>query len=47
LPTLRALAGAVIGVGIAVWSTAGDQPVTDYLALMDASLAQLEAGLPL
>jgi AcrR family transcriptional regulator len=44
---VRTLAGAVIGVGIAAWSTGGDQPVTDYLALMDASLAQLEAGLPL
>jgi AcrR family transcriptional regulator len=44
---VRTLAGAVIGVGIAAWSTAGDHTMTDYIALMDASLAQLEAGLPL
>ena len=44
---VRTLAGAVIGVGIAAWSTAGDHTMTDYLALMDASLAQLEAGLRL
>jgi len=44
---VRTLAGAVIGVGIAVWYTAADQTLTDYLALMDAGLAQLEAGLPL
>jgi hypothetical protein len=47
LPTPRTLAGAVIGVVIAAWAKAGDQPVPDCLALMDASLAQPEAGLPL
>lgn len=45
---VRTLAGAVIGVGIAAWwYTAADQPLTDYITLMDAALAQLEAGLPL
>jgi AcrR family transcriptional regulator len=44
---VRTLAGAVIGVGIAAWYTAADQPLPDAMALMDASLAQLEAGLPL
>jgi AcrR family transcriptional regulator len=46
-PAVRTLAGAVIGVGIAVWYTAADRTLTDYIALMDAGLAQLEAGLPL
>jgi AcrR family transcriptional regulator len=44
---VRTLAGAVIGVGIAAWYTAGDHALTDQLALMDAGLAQLEAGLRL
>jgi AcrR family transcriptional regulator len=46
-PAVRTLAGAVIGVGIAIWYTATDQTLIDYVALMDAGLAQLEAGLPL
>jgi len=47
-PAVRTLAGAVIGVGISAWYTAGDHATTeDYLALMDAGLAHLEAGLPL
>ncbi len=44
---VRTLAGAVIGVGIAAWFTAGDQTMTDSIAMLDASLAQLEAGLTL
>jgi AcrR family transcriptional regulator len=44
---VRTLAGAVIGVGIAMWYTAPDQTLTDFMALMDAGLAQLEAGLRL
>jgi AcrR family transcriptional regulator len=45
---VRTLAGAVIGVGISAWYTAGDHATTqDYLAVMDAGLAHLEAGLPL
>jgi hypothetical protein len=44
----RRMAGAVIGVGISAWYTAGDHAnPKDYLAVMDASLAHLEAGLPL
>ena len=43
---VRTLAGALIGVGIAVWYTAADQPLLDAMALMDAALAQLEEGLP-
>jgi hypothetical protein len=42
------VAGAVIGVGISAWYTAGDHAnPKDYLAVLDASLALLEAGLPL
>ena len=45
---VRTLAGAVIGVGISAWYTAGDHASPkDYLAVMDDGLAQLEAGLPL
>jgi AcrR family transcriptional regulator len=47
-PAVRTLAGAVIGVGISAWYTAGDHASPkDYLAVLDASLAHLEAGLPL
>jgi AcrR family transcriptional regulator len=47
-PAVRTLAGAVIGVGISAWYTAGDHATPkDYLAVLDASLAHLEAGLPL
>jgi AcrR family transcriptional regulator len=47
-PAVRTLAGAVIGVGISAWSTAGNHAnPMDYLAVLDASLAHLEAGLPL
>ena len=47
-PAVRTLAGAVIGVGISAWYTAGHgADPSDYLAVMDASLAHLEAGLPL
>jgi AcrR family transcriptional regulator len=47
-PAVRTVAGAVIGVGISAWYTAGPgaEP-RDYLAVLDASLAHLEAGLPL
>jgi AcrR family transcriptional regulator len=47
-PAVRTLAGAVIGVAISAWYAVGDQATTnEYLAVMDAGLAQLEAGLPL
>jgi AcrR family transcriptional regulator len=45
---VRTLAGAVIGVGISAWYSAGDHATPkDFLAVLDASLAHLEAGLPL
>jgi AcrR family transcriptional regulator len=43
---VRTLAGALIGVAIGAWYTAEDQPISEYIALMDATLEQLEAGLP-
>jgi hypothetical protein len=47
-PAVRTVAGAVIGVGISAWYTAGSgADPRDYLAVLDASLAQLEAGLTL
>lgn len=44
---VRTFAGAVIGAMIAAWFAAAEDPAADYLALIDASLASLEAGLPL
>jgi hypothetical protein len=45
---VRTLAGAIIGVGIAVWYTAGDDATPqDYIAALDAGLDLLEHGLPL
>ncbi len=44
---MRTFAGAVIGAMIAAWFAAAEDPAADYLALIDASLASLEAGLPL
>jgi AcrR family transcriptional regulator len=45
---VRTLAGAVIGVGIGALYTAGEHGTTeDYLAIMDAGLRHLDAGLPL
>jgi AcrR family transcriptional regulator len=44
--TVRALAGAVIGVGMAV-ILAGEDPSPDYVERFDAHLAQLEAGFDL
>jgi AcrR family transcriptional regulator len=43
---VQALAGAVIGVGIAAWVGAGGLRASDYLSQMDAGLAELEAGFP-
>jgi AcrR family transcriptional regulator len=43
---VRALAGAVVGVGIAAWIGAGGHEAADYLQQMDEGLAQLEAGFP-
>jgi AcrR family transcriptional regulator len=41
---VQALVGAVVGVGIAVWSSNGGMLATNYLDLMDQAFAQLEAG---
>lgn len=46
-PALRAYAGALIGVMLAAFLTGGSELTPDYLGRMDASLAYLEAGLPL
>ncbi|PZR98571.1 MAG: TetR family transcriptional regulator [Candidatus Nephthysia bennettiae] len=43
---VRALVGAAVGVGIAVWVNARGVPASDYLRQMDEGLAQLEAGFP-
>ncbi len=44
---VRALAGAVIGVGLAAMLAAAEDPEADLFALLDAAMAHLEAGLPL
>jgi hypothetical protein len=44
---VRTLAGAMLGAMLGAILTGIEDPRADYLALMDASLAYLEAGLPL
>jgi AcrR family transcriptional regulator len=44
---VRTLAGAVVGIGLSVMMAAAEDPSADLMALMDAGLAHLEAGLPL
>jgi AcrR family transcriptional regulator len=44
---VRTFVGAVVGAMMAPLLAAAEDPQADYLALMDASLAHLEAGLPL
>jgi AcrR family transcriptional regulator len=44
---VRALAGAVIGVGLAALLAAADDPTAEPFALLDDAMAYLEAGLPL
>lgn len=46
-PGVRAVAGAVLGVGMSVMFTWAEDPDADIIALFDDALAQLEAGLPL
>jgi AcrR family transcriptional regulator len=47
-PAVRTLAGAVIGVGIGIWYTAGNHATPqDYIAALDTALAHLERGLTL
>ena len=41
---MQALAGAVIGVGIAAWINAKGRLASNYLGLMDQAFAQLEEG---
>jgi AcrR family transcriptional regulator len=44
---IRVLAGAIVGAGMAMMSAMVDDPAADPMELMDAALAQLEAGLDL
>ena len=44
---VRNLAGAVIGVAMAVFLAKAEDPAADLIALMDAAFGHLEAGLPL
>lgn len=44
---IRNLAGALIGVGMAAMLTTEEDSGADYLALFDAGMAHLDAGLPL
>jgi AcrR family transcriptional regulator len=44
---VRALVGAVIGVGLSAMFAAADDPDADIVSLLDTMMAQLEAGFPL
>jgi AcrR family transcriptional regulator len=46
-PAVRAVAGAVLGVGLSAMFAAAGNPDADVLSLLDEGLAQLEDGLPL
>ncbi|MBO0682974.1 MAG: TetR family transcriptional regulator [Candidatus Dormibacteraeota bacterium] len=46
-PAVRALAGAVLGVGIAAMFVWAEDPEANLIELWDEGLAQLEAGFPL
>jgi AcrR family transcriptional regulator len=46
-PAVRNMTGALIGVSLAALLGAAADPASSYLELLDASLAHLEAGLPL
>ena len=46
-PAVRALAGAVMGVGLAAMFAATEDPDADIVSLGDEGLAQLEAGFPM
>jgi len=46
-PAVRNMTGALIGVSMAAMLQAAEDPGANYLELLDASLAHLEAGLPL
>jgi AcrR family transcriptional regulator len=44
---VRTLAGAAVGAAMVVMFTIADDPTLDLVSLLDASMAHLEAGLPL
>jgi len=44
---VRTFAGALMGVCLAAMLSWAENPTTDYFTVLDASLAHLEAGLPL
>ena len=46
-PAVRALTGAMLGVGLSAMFVAADNPNADIVSLIDEGLAQLEAGFPL
>jgi AcrR family transcriptional regulator len=46
-PAVRALAGAMMGVGLSAMFAAVEHSDADIVSLIDEGLAQLEAGLPL
>jgi AcrR family transcriptional regulator len=46
-PAVRALAGAMMGVGLSVMFAAVEDPDADIVSLIDEGLAQLEAGFPM
>jgi AcrR family transcriptional regulator len=43
----RVFVGALTGAGVAAWVAGAEDPAADYVALLEAALALLEAGLPL
>lgn len=46
-PAVRTLAGALIGVSLSAMMALADDPSTDFIALVDESLEELERGLRL
>ncbi len=46
-PAVRALTGAMMGVGLSAMFAAAENPNADIVSLIDEGLAQLEAGFPL
>ena len=46
-PAVRALAGAVMGVGLSVMFAVAEDPDADIVFLIDEGLAQVEAGFPM
>jgi len=46
-PAIRAIVGAILGVGLSAMFAAVEDPDADIVALIDEGMAYLEAGLPL